>query len=216
MATKRQTSVPDISALKANDSAMKLRIKELEEEVSSLKKRLDELRKAKNTTITKREREVVEVGTPFAKRDSSNDIKVANLEKKLQKTDKDKDKEIEDLRKKFEAELSAAKKSNKKGSNQNCNHEAELLMLKTSIEELESDNAALRLHSDDLKDKIKSLEADLSIKEANWCDNEEKLKMQLKLSFNEKYKEWMQQTEAKITELQETNELLRGYLKDKK
>ena len=35
---------------------------QLEQEVSTLKNRLDGLRKAKNTTITKREREVVEVG----------------------------------------------------------------------------------------------------------------------------------------------------------
>ena len=36
----------------------------LEEEVATLKGRLDDLRKAKNTTITKREREIVEVGFP--------------------------------------------------------------------------------------------------------------------------------------------------------
>ena len=37
---------------------------QLEEEVSSLKKRLDDLRKAKNTTILKREREILEVSAP--------------------------------------------------------------------------------------------------------------------------------------------------------
>ena len=41
---------------------------QLENEVASLKKRLDELRKAKNTTILKREREVLEVGAPFGRR----------------------------------------------------------------------------------------------------------------------------------------------------
>lgn len=41
---------------------------QLEEEVVTLKKRLDELRKAKNTTVLKREREVLEVGVPFTKR----------------------------------------------------------------------------------------------------------------------------------------------------
>jgi len=35
---------------------------QLEHEVSTLKGRLDGLRKAKNTTVTKREREIVEVG----------------------------------------------------------------------------------------------------------------------------------------------------------
>ena len=37
---------------------------QLEEEVSGLKKRLEDLRKAKNTTILKREREILEVGAP--------------------------------------------------------------------------------------------------------------------------------------------------------
>ena len=41
---------------------------QLENEVASLKRRLDELRKAKNTTILKREREILEVGTPFGRR----------------------------------------------------------------------------------------------------------------------------------------------------
>lgn len=41
---------------------------QLEDEVSGLKKRLDELRKAKNTTMVKREQKVLEVGLPFGKR----------------------------------------------------------------------------------------------------------------------------------------------------
>ena len=36
----------------------------MEDQVADYKKRLDELRKAKNTTILKREREVLEVGGP--------------------------------------------------------------------------------------------------------------------------------------------------------
>ncbi|KAI0242292.1 hypothetical protein LSAT2_014127 [Lamellibrachia satsuma] len=46
------------------DALLRQRVKELEEEVSSCKKRLDDLRKAKNTTILKREREVLEVNAP--------------------------------------------------------------------------------------------------------------------------------------------------------
>lgn len=41
---------------------------QLEEEIVGLKKRLDDLRKAKNTTVLKREREILEVGTPFGRR----------------------------------------------------------------------------------------------------------------------------------------------------
>jgi len=45
---------------------------QLDEEIISLRKRLDDLRKAKNTTILKREREVLEVGTPFGRRCNIN------------------------------------------------------------------------------------------------------------------------------------------------
>ena len=41
-----------------------LTLEQLEQEVFSLKRRLDELRKAKNTTVIKRERETVEVNAP--------------------------------------------------------------------------------------------------------------------------------------------------------
>lgn len=41
---------------------------QLENEVNELKHRLDELRKAKNTTVFKREREILEVGMPFGRR----------------------------------------------------------------------------------------------------------------------------------------------------
>jgi hypothetical protein len=40
----------------------------LEDEVAGLKKRLEELRKAKNTMMIKREQKVLEVGLPFGKR----------------------------------------------------------------------------------------------------------------------------------------------------
>lgn len=41
---------------------MRARVKELEDEVKSLKTKLDELRKAKNTTLIKKEKEFVTTG----------------------------------------------------------------------------------------------------------------------------------------------------------
>ncbi|XP_050415787.1 uncharacterized protein LOC126829723 isoform X2 [Patella vulgata] len=213
MAAKRQTSVPDLETYKANDGVQKIRIKELEDEVSSLKKRLDDLRKAKNTTILKREREVLEVGTPFAKRDSKDDLKVANLEKKLQATDQKRDKEMDDLRKKFASEMEALKRSNQKT---NCSHQPVLRKLRYRIEDLETENKACRSKNEEMSEQVEGLMTGLLLKEAQWCALEEELTTELKISIGEKYKDWMNTTEAKIKELQETNETLRGYLKNKK
>lgn len=49
---------------------LKDRIQNLEKEVADYKRRLADLRKAKNQTILKREREIVEVKTPFQRRSS--------------------------------------------------------------------------------------------------------------------------------------------------
>ncbi|KAH3797297.1 hypothetical protein DPMN_150875, partial [Dreissena polymorpha] len=86
------------------------KIKELEQEVSTLKGRLDGLRKAKNTTITKREREVLEVGF---KRDPHYEAKIEELEKKLREKSAAHAKEIEDLKKHHSDELQAAEKKQK-------------------------------------------------------------------------------------------------------
>ncbi|XP_052803883.1 uncharacterized protein LOC128235306 isoform X2 [Mya arenaria] len=173
--------------------SLRFKIKELEHEVSTLRSRLDGLRKAKNTTITKREREVVEVGF---KRDPHYDAKIEELEKKL-KEKMTNSREMEELKEK-------GKKAD--------NNDSELYKLRTKIAELEGDKSALMLESNDLKERVNSLCLELSVKEAKWCEREEQYKLKLKQQWGDKYAEWMAETERKIKELEETNQMLRMYL----
>jgi len=73
------------------------------------------------------------------------------------------------------------------------------------------------LHSKgiDLQLQIDDLLEELSRKEAEWCSKEEKLMLEIKTSWGEKYQKWMAQTEQKIEELQRANDLLKGMLVDK-
>lgn len=235
MNTARGTKAAE--AEKANQELianLKFKVKELEHEVSTLKGRLDDLRKAKNTTITKREREVIEVGF---KRDPKYDAKIAELEKQL-KEKTSSGKETEELKKKHAEELEQQQRKQKDLQKQlddlyqrlererkdfvdridqqkklsTCNHEDELYRLKTQIAELEGDKSALMLENKDLNDRVNSLHLELSVKEAKWCEKEEQYKLKLKQQWGDKYAEWMAETERKINELQEANQLLRMYL----
>lgn len=216
--------------------SLKFKIKELEEEVATLKGRLEDLRKAKNTTITKREREVLEVG--FPRRDPKYEAKIAELQKQLRDLEQVKNKEIEELKKKhlkeledarsekkdMEKELDALRKKlaaemkemeerlAKQANVKPCNHEEDITRLKKRISDLEADNAALLVENSDLKERVTSLVTELSVKEAKWCEEEEKLKLKVKEGWGERYQQWMEETERKIQELQEANAILRTYL----
>lgn len=217
-------------------SSLKYKVKELEEEVATLKGRLDDLRKAKNTTITKREREIVEVG--FPKRDPKYEAKIAELQKQLRDFEHARNKEIEELKRMHMKELEDAK-SGKKNMEKElddlrkklaaemkemedrlatqskvkpCNHEEDMVRLKKRISDLEADNAALLVENNDLKERVSSLVTELSLKEAKWCEEEEKLKLKIKEGWGERYQQWMAETERKIQELQEANTILRQYL----
>ncbi|GFN99343.1 Elks/rab6-interacting/cast family member 1-like [Plakobranchus ocellatus] len=211
MASKIKVAASDRTVdHRANEAHLKQRVKELEDEVQSLKRRLDELRKAKNTTVLKREREVLEVGAPFGRRDSKT-VEDKDVQKRLSEKDKWWQKELDDLRKKFAAEMEALRKSSQ--TDKDCGHEQELTFLRQRNEELENDNSALTTQNRELRERVDSLLSDLSVKEASWCQMEEKFKLELKRSWGEKYKQWMEETEAKIADLQRTNNLLRTYLK---
>ncbi|XP_052803881.1 cingulin-like protein 1 isoform X1 [Mya arenaria] len=214
--------------------SLRFKIKELEHEVSTLRSRLDGLRKAKNTTITKREREVVEVGF---KRDPHYDAKIEELEKKL-KEKMTNSREMEELKKQHAEQLAVAEKSRrdlqkqldelyarmeterkdlkdrleKEKGKKADNNDSELYKLRTKIAELEGDKSALMLESNDLKERVNSLCLELSVKEAKWCEREEQYKLKLKQQWGDKYAEWMAETERKIKELEETNQMLRMYL----
>ncbi|XP_048772391.2 uncharacterized protein LOC125678194 isoform X2 [Ostrea edulis] len=234
-----------------NEVLLKDRVKELEEEIVSLKKRLDELRKAKNTTVLKREREILEVGTPFGRRDSKPTVtapppppaatskvpadfqkKLEDLKIQLEAAEKNhasqmkeaeaklsnlrgtNSKEMEEMRKKFAKDMEALKKAMEKDSE--CGHKPLIEALQQQLLELQADNAALLMENSDLKDKVNSLVTELSIKEATWCETEEKLKIELNKEWGEKYKAWMERTESKIHELQEANTMLRTYFNSQK
>ncbi|XP_013394507.1 hyaluronan-mediated motility receptor-like [Lingula anatina] len=182
------------------------RVKELETEVSSLKKRLEDLRKAKNTTVLKREREVINVGTPFSNREA--------------KQGPDQGKEVEDLKKKLEAAKLSAE-------NTNCGHDkiiedlnstimtlqAENYSLAEKASSLEADNAALAIHNGDLTERVSSLLAEMSEREAQKCEKEEVIEARLKVKWQQMYQEWMAATEQKIEELQAANALLRRMIR---
>ena len=61
-----------------------------------------------------------------------------------------------------------------------CNHDDEIVKLKTKITVLEGDNAALMVENSDLKERVSSLVSELSVKEAQWCEEEEKLKLKVR------------------------------------
>ncbi|XP_041373339.1 A-kinase anchor protein 9-like [Gigantopelta aegis] len=195
---------------KLNEALLKTRVKELEDEVASLKKRLDDLRKAKSTTVLKREREVIQVGTPFSRRDSKTKLS----DTKSVKDDSDWEKEIAALRNKFATEMEQVKQQMSKDGA--CTHEEEITQLRQDMAELTNENLALRIENSQLSDQVDSLRLELSVKEAHWCETEEKLANKLKISWQEQYKEWMERTEAKIEELQQTNAMLRQYLKNQR
>ncbi|WAR05333.1 hypothetical protein MAR_020702 [Mya arenaria] len=192
--------------------SLRFKIKELEHEVSTLRSRLDGLRKAKNTTITKREREVVEVGFKryrivthilMIQKQHAEQLAVA------EKSRRDLQKQLDELYARMETERKDLKDRLEKEKGKKAdNNDSELYKLRTKIAELEGDKSALMLESNDLKERVNSLCLELSVKEAKWCEREEQYKLKLKQQWGDKYAEWMAETERKIKELEETNQML--------
>ncbi|XP_071958299.1 uncharacterized protein [Antedon mediterranea] len=187
-------------------TTLKGRVKELENLVSSLKKRLEELRKAKSTTVLKKEKEYISTANPKHQKSRSSKPD-ATLEQKLEQLKIQHEKEIRKLMERKPVEVK-------------CNHLEEISKLKAQNESLERKTEELEHKNEDLKEennsllhKFEELFTELSIKEAHWCEKEEQLNLKLKLQWGEKYREWMAVTEAKISELQAANDLLRRYVK---
>ncbi|XP_071842321.1 uncharacterized protein [Apostichopus japonicus] len=209
------------TGVRQNEAAWKERVRELESEVSSLKKRLDELRKAKSTTVLKKEKEYVTFkqhrrppgdSSPVVDKKLSELIQIHNNElKKLEDAHK------ADMKRLREEHSSAIKFSQETSV---CHHEQELKELRSNIKSLEDEKAGLQTQNEnlqveniDLRAKFEELFTELSLKEAQWCEKEEQLNLKLKLHWGEKYREWMEATEKKIAELQKANELLRSYVR---
>lgn len=66
------------------------------------------------------------------------------------------------------------------GQDLECGHQPFIEALQQQLLELQADNTALLMENSDLKDRVNSLVTELSIKEATWCENEEKLKIEVR------------------------------------
>ncbi|XP_033641483.1 uncharacterized protein LOC117301562 [Asterias rubens] len=192
---------------------LKNRVEELEAEVLALKKRLDGLRKAKNTTVLKKQKEYVS----SSEARSTLDPKISDLQRKMDDLSLQHKKEMEALKTKHEESL---QKRSKTSTPPPCDHEKEIKELKTRNKTLNEENEELKLFNNELKmentemrEKFEQLFTELSIKEAQWCEKEEQLNLKMKLQWGEKYREWMEVTEKKIADLQAANDLLRSYMK---
>ncbi|CAD5119512.1 DgyrCDS8115 [Dimorphilus gyrociliatus] len=194
------------------------KVKEMESEITSYKRKLDELRRAKNTTVLRKEKEYVQCGIQRRNSSTSNSSLERgedNQNKKLNnKCNHEEEisvlyRKISDLEIERENYLS---KQNKETKFQ-CNHEEEIRKLKGIIKELNDDKFALQLENEDLTKKVSELFDELSVKEATWCENVKKIKAETQLNWQARYDEWMTKTQEKIQELQTANELLQGSLR---
>jgi len=215
------------------DSFSQARIKELEHQVSDLKRRLDELRKAKNTTIIKKNKEYITTGTPHAVGESTStgspDLpehrkeRTRSLDVDLQSKMQESNQQVNTLHENIAAlkelhkvELEELKREvEKQAKESDSTLAAELEKVKQQNKELQEENKLLHSKGIDLQLQIDDLLEELSRKEAEWCSKEEKLMLEIKTSWGEKYQKWMAQTEQKIEELQRANDLLKGMLLDK-
>lgn len=200
-------------AATAREHALLSKIYELETEVRTLRTRLDELRKAKNTTHIKRERQVIEVKDP---REAHGVAEIERLRQLLDDERKRHAKEIEQLRlgdsgdEKGRAQPRGAGRAD--ALETKCDHEPVLLEMKRRVADMESQNTALALENSELHERLRTLTNELSVKEAKWCEQEEAMKTTLQKKWEQMYLEWMRTTEGKIAELQATNDLLRTML----
>ncbi|EDO31937.1 predicted protein, partial [Nematostella vectensis] len=185
---------------------------QLEDQVSDLKRRLGELRKAKSQTIVKKDKEYVTSDAPQLGQKTgvlSHDLdaykkQIRELQGKLRQLEKEKAKGEEMLKTdilQLKQQLSHRKRYGSQNSDYLRQLQEENQSLKDECEKLRVQNTDLKMRTDDL------LEA-LSKKEAQWCEREEELKQEVKLSWQEKYHEWMAMTEKNIEELQMANNFL--------
>nr|XP_039248908.1 puff II/9-1 protein-like [Styela clava] len=248
-----------------NVTVLKNRIKDLEGEVGTLKARLDELRKAKNNTILKREREVIHVGEPTLGRPAGVETsKYKELEKKLSDSEaryaalkkelsdfkeelknkdlaKHKTEEQSEMWKKKYQELEAdvnslqmnheielgkckAKVREKTAEAEDLSTELERLRERLEIKAMQEEHKGrentdreghiTKLTNENafLREKIETLYLELSVKEAQWTEREEKYKVEIKKEWGEKYGVWMAATEKRLKELHEANEMLKSCL----
>ncbi|KAK3740550.1 hypothetical protein QZH41_014946, partial [Actinostola sp. cb2023] len=182
----------------------------LEGQVSELKKRLEDLRKAKSQTIVKKDKEYVTASGPKLGQHQTT-YTCSGQCKTSQEKEQHNRREIETLKEQIyklkishTEELETLLKCHDKSSES----QLELTELRKKYKELEGKHESLEACNTEQRLRIEDLYELLSRKEAEWCDKEEKLKMELNLSWREKYQQWMVQTEQKIEELRAANDFL--------
>ena len=128
------------------EQELRAKVSSLEEEVRSLKRKLDELRKAKNTTLIKKEKEFVTTGFPRRETDDSESHKVKSENESLTK-------ELKSL-KLDRGELEARLKAIEAVGDSPCEHEEIINALQDRLAELESYNTALTMSHEELHAKL--------------------------------------------------------------
>lgn len=181
----------------------KMKVKDLEGEVSRLKQRLNDLRKAKNSVMIKREREIIHVGHPQTKKETKVEppphkdpqpkaeggvqpAKYKELEDKLIASQKEKDdlsakvKELLDQRLLLNRDLLDERRKGE-GYKEELDALLERLELKSTQQETKHvENNRRETYINDLMNENASLRKkndqlidDLSVKEAKWVEKEE-------------------------------------------
>lgn len=217
----------------STDCFSQARIKELEEQVSDLKKRLEELRKAKSTTIIKKDKTYVASGAPHklcdnatkrtAELQDSHRQGTASLES-TEKNEEGSQQDVENqqdyiarLKEMHRAEIEELRKEVEKQAKQSDSTLAvEVEKVSKQNAEVLEENEKLKLKTTELELRVHELLEELSRKEAEWCSKEEQLLLQVKTSWGEKYQKWMAQTEQKIEELTAANNFMKGLLDKEK
>jgi len=140
----------------------------------------------------------------------------AECEQKVQRSNQEV-KELQDniraMKEMHRAELEELKKEVEKQAKQADSRIGdELEKVKKQNRALQEENELLKSKTFDLQLRVDELLEELSRKEAEWCSKEEKLMLEVKTSWGEKYQKWMAQTEQKIEELQTANNFLKMLL----
>jgi len=220
----------------------KQKTKDLEGEVSRLKQRLNDLRKAKNSVMIKREREIIHVGHPQGKEATkkpavapapspvaiSQPAEATVKTAKYKELEKERDSLASQVKKLQEERMLLSRnmvdeKRRAEGYKEELDNLMERLELKSTQQETkqfenkhrESYINDLMSENADLRKKNDKLVDDLSVKEAKWLEKEEVYKhneAHLKHGSSDKYAKWVADTEKKIEELRVQNLMLRDCL----
>lgn len=213
METSRRLSAASGSALnKQTPFQLQQMINDLQEEVTCLKKKLEQLRRAKSTTIVKRERQILQIGQPFVARNEKRE-RPNDASPKTQSGDNVCDEQTEENLAKCPEALETERVDEDNTppldldslslevEEQEGNTEY-IKSLLEKIDQLNYENMALIIQNKTLEEDVTNLKAELSKKEMEWCKKEEQLQSEFTKKWRRQYDEWMKDMESKMAELQ--------------